>query len=177
MPSPLLHSSTTHGQLDHSVGISRAQTSHATTSHTGGSASITHGTGSAPRNSTGATASISITSRSPHPPASPPSYDSVNEESPIFRILRDLSSVHGVLREQPPPTGELVPSLGELGNFYLETHGYNRDSWIEVVAAFELSDNRDAFVGVLAPRGVPISQLWFIWRVAVRGAVPHFVRI
>lgn len=109
-------------------------------------------------------------------PPPPPPYNDYSQSGYIYQYERDLTGILNTLHSPMPQQNKAVPSLGDRANEYLRTHGYRRDAWLDIAAAYDASDdNTDNFVMALASQGAPVMELKYLFGLITPGAQPRFV--
>jgi hypothetical protein len=81
----------------------------------------------------------------------------------IHQYERSLAGITSVLYEPRPSTPSGIPSLGNLGNRYVETHGYHESAIRYIQSAYERSNNVGEFTDYLSERGLPEREAHFLW--------------
>jgi len=62
------------------------------------------------------------------------------------------------------PRQPRAPSLGDLADDYLTSHGYDLDLICQIVDAFDSTASAEDFALFLAPSGFPIAEALFLYR-------------
>jgi hypothetical protein len=85
--------------------------------------------------------------------------------STIYQYERSLSGITGVLYEPRFAVPNMAPSLGDLGDKYVNSHGYNEASIRCIHSAFHLSNDIDEFTDHLSKKGLPKCEARFLWTI------------
>jgi hypothetical protein len=101
----------------------------------------------------------SLTSGLSLSPKAPP----ISSSQRIYQYERSLSGITGILYEPRSLIPNTAPSLGALGDKYVQAHGYNESSILRIHNAFEHSDDIDDFTNYLSQEGLPECEANFIW--------------
>jgi hypothetical protein len=83
--------------------------------------------------------------------------------TPIYQYERSLSGITGILYKPRPHVPSKAQSLGDLGDQYVQAHGYNESSIRYIHEAFGRSNNVDDFTDYLCQKGLPERKAQFLW--------------
>ncbi|KAL6307293.1 hypothetical protein BKA93DRAFT_823424 [Sparassis latifolia] len=83
---------------------------------------------------------------------------------PVY-IYQHIQNLAGIVKTLLGPCTDSTPalSLGHQVDAYLQAHGYSNDANMTICHAYSLSGTLEEFIEKLAPKGMPIKEIKYLW--------------
>ncbi|KAL6298829.1 hypothetical protein BKA93DRAFT_830393 [Sparassis latifolia] len=84
---------------------------------------------------------------------------------PSVYIYQHVRNLAGIVKTLLGPCTDSTPalSLGHQADAYLQAHGYSNDANMTLCHAYSLSGTLEEFIEKLAPKGMPIKEIKYLW--------------